>query len=290
MFSYNTHYKTLYLDFSHRIPYTPKVFTYEGIRLCPFCLQIWHTQHDNPSFITHCPTVVPKFSQPCDRCKMPLKPASNDKRNHSLVTKKDGESACDVATRLGATEDTWKPDPVFKTLICPGCKIPGFNEYTIREHFRENQCVVRKDFMLLSRKTLHPGQRPQQCQRCKHWFRPQILGAHVCGSDLDPVWLGKQEVFPDISKPYLVWGHELPAPHGPTSFGGGYRREDGQGAIPAELLEKSWAAPFASSGRFRDGSVQQGDLCGLIKAVKRLLADQDVVNAVANSPNAQVCP
>lgn len=292
VFSYNTHYSTLYLDFSHRIPYTPEVFTYEGVRLCHNCLQKWHSRRDNTSRVagTECRDAAPKFGKPCDSCKMPLKFRSHDKRNHLQVSGKNSASACEIATSLGATEDTWKPHGVWKSLICPGCKMPGFNVDSLRDHFRENECVGKKEYMERVRKTPSTPKQPVKCPRCEYWFRPSILGIHVCGSDLDPVWLGKQERLPDISKPYVVWGHELPPPHGPTSFGGGYRYEDSQGVIPVKVLENSWAAPFASSSRFRDECIQTEDLCGLIRAVKHLLADQDVVEALNNSPNAQVCP
>lgn len=292
MFAYNTYYTTLYLDFSHRIPYTPEVFTYEGVRLCDRCLQIWHSRRDGPSRIdsTSCRAVVPKFSKPCDRCKTPLRPSSHDKRNHLLVSRKHGASVCEIATSLGATEDTWKPHSVFKTLICPGCKMPGFNLDTLREHFREGHCVGRKEYLYKVGKTLYGSAKPVKCPRCEYWFYSRVFGTHVCGSDLDPVWLGKQQGLPDISKPYVVWGHELPPPHGPTSFGGGYIRDDGQGVIPTKVLESSWTAPFASSSRFREESIQQEDMYDLIRAVQRLLADQHVFKALKNSPNPQVCP
>lgn len=292
MFPYNTHYTTLYLDISHRIPYTPEVFTYVGVKLCHSCLQIWHSRRASLSRIAgaKCCSPVPRFSKPCDSCGTPLRPGTHDKRNHLHRSTTHGTSACEIATGLGTTEDTWKPDSAFKSLICPGCKMPGFNIDTIRAHFRENECVGKKDFFLSSRQTLSPGIEPVKCPRCEYWFCPRVFRTHVCGSDLDPVWLGKQEELPDISRPYLVWGHELPPPHGPTSYGGGYRREDGQDAIPVKVLERSWAAPFASSSRFLDGCIQQEDLCDLIRAVKRLLADRDVVEALKKSPNAQVCP
>lgn len=291
VFSYNTHYTTLYLDFSHSRPYRPDVFTYEGVKLCDRCLQIWHPLRNNTSVIdgTQCHAAAPKYGKPCDSCKIPLRPGSHDKRNHSRRSAKGGASACEIATGLGATEDTWKPHSVLKTLVCPGCKMPGFNVDSLRGHFRDNQCVGRKEYIHKTRKTLYAETQPIQCLRCEYWFRPSIFGKHVCGSDLDPVWLGKQERLPDISKPYVVWGHELPPPHGPTGFGGGYIREDGQGAIPAKVLENSWFAPFSSSSRFRDECIQQEDLCDLIRAVKHLLADQGVVEALNSSPNAQVC-
>lgn len=272
---------------SHRVPYEPEVFTYEGVRLCHKCLQIFQRGHNSSSRIGECPAVVPQNCKPCDLCNMPLKPRASKSR-HREVIKKAGESICDISARLSETENFWKPHEVYKTLVCPVCKIPGFHLSSMQAHFRDNECVGKKTFLLATGKTIHDN--PVRCERCEYWFRASVFRTHVCGSDLDPVWLGRQDKLPDISKPYLVWGHELPPPHGPTGFGGGYIREDGRGTIPSTALEKSRAAPFASSPRFRDELIQQGDLFALVRAVARFLVDQDVSEVLERSSELNVRP
>lgn len=284
----NTHYPTLLLDISSRVPYIPAVYTYEGVRLCPECLQICGLNHKAPSGIGGCRVVVPEHTVPCDRCKMPLMPRSNDANRHRQKAGKAGESLCNIVSGLSATEDFWKPDAVFKTLICPACKMPGFNLDTFKEHLRNNDCVGKKEYVFKTRKTMVQDQ-IIQCNRCEYWFKALVFPTHVCGSDLDPIWLGRQDTFPDISKPYLVWGHELPPPYGPTGFGGGYRRGGDQGAIPPAALEESWAAPFATSLRFRSERIQIEDLCSLIRKVSRLLSDQGVLDTLQHSPDPPVC-
>lgn len=48
------------------------------------------------------------------------------------------------------------------------------------------------------------AKKPLNTTKLPHWFRATVFRTHVCGSDLDPTWLGRQDALPDISKPYLV--------------------------------------------------------------------------------------
>lgn len=79
---YNKHYPTLHLDIEEEAKAQKEQETskyQEGTRLCHLCLQILQRDHLALSRVGGCPGVIPKGCQPCDICKMPVKPAARDK-------------------------------------------------------------------------------------------------------------------------------------------------------------------------------------------------------------------
>lgn len=176
---------------------------------------------------------------------------------------------------------------MFRSLVCPVCKLPGFDLDSMKAHLRQGGCDDRKKTALSQ--SNFAGD-PVHCQQCNHWFNPRVFPSHVCGNVLDPVWLGRQDAPPDTSKPYIVWCHELPHPYGPTSYGGGYRCQGSDGAIPQEVLDRSWAAPFASRPRFTESRARQEDLNRLVHAMNRMLREDEILEVHNSDPDARVSP
>lgn len=83
----------------------------------------------------------------------------------------------ETPTSLEAPEVTWVPHSVPKTLIWPGCKMPGLNMDSLRKHFQNNQCVGRKEFAVKIGKTMRAE--VIQCLRCEYRFSNRVSGTSL---------------------------------------------------------------------------------------------------------------
>lgn len=222
---------------------------------------------------------------------MPIKvqKSGNDKVRHMEVRGAQKRSVCDIFRDLGAMDEPLQVHKALKSLVCPGCTVPGFNLEELRAHLRRNPdgCGDRKEFAKTMQSACHF--QAVQCSQCGFWLNKAVLYTHVCGSDLDPIWLGMDNEMPDLSRPYPVWGDDLPEPYGPTGYGGGCIREDGQGRIPKEILTESWHAPFATTSRYSEGYIQEGDLLDLIHCMNQLTANDELMRIHYADPAATVC-
>lgn len=81
---------------------------------------------------------------------------------------------------------------------------------------------------------------------------------------------------PDLTRPYIVWGAELPAPYGPTGYGGGFIRPDQKGRIPGSVLEASWQVPGATSTRYAPFCIRENDLLMLVHSILKMLRDEEI--------------
>lgn len=239
--------------------YVPQYFTYEGLRRCTQygCRLLWSIeQHQCRDPIGRC------FDQ-CDACWMPFPGGNAGVRQKARHTER-----CRGPEVRGAWAIAWDG-----TLHCPLCHCPGLTVTTMCLHLvaEGKRCQGDRRAVLgggLLPKGLDPRS-PRVCDVCGYTFHPAVFNTHVCGSSYDPIWLGEIGI-PDMSKPYVAWCRDLPAPEGPCGLGGGYIGANPAGCIPDCVYEASWHVPFSTNLKYSLGP--SSTLFELLSELRRLLS------------------
>lgn len=110
-------------------------------------------------------------------------------------------------------------------LYYPLCCYPGFMVEKIKLYLKKGKAGCRGYcYNILGGGLLVKGYNYRSicaCDGCGFMFHLSVIAMYICRATYNPVWLG-QTTIPDITKPYIVWYCNLPAPYSPYGLGGGY--------------------------------------------------------------------